>query len=128
MFLRRAFIKFTNMMILIYNGQIVATGNTSVIRKKLTDFPYAFKIRSSNHAKLGSLLLAKSNLIQSLEVNSISSENSTMKELLVTTTQPSELQDFIMKITASDSDLIIYELKNVESEQKTEAIFDYLIN
>lgn len=118
--------KFTDRMILIYNGQIVATGKTSVIRKKLTDFPYSFKIKTSNHAKLGSLLLAENNLIQSLEV--LPKQNKNFTDLIITTTKPSVFQDFIMKTAASDSDITIFEIKNIENEKATEAIFDFLIN
>lgn len=118
--------KFTEMMILIYNGQVIASGETNVIRQKLTDFPYGFKLRISDHLRLGSLLLAEEGLIQSLELLDNDSRTKDSQELIITTTHPLRFQDYLQQILASEPDLILYELKNIESEKSTEAIFDYL--
>ncbi|MHA2362943.1 MAG: ABC transporter ATP-binding protein [Candidatus Hodarchaeales archaeon] len=120
--------KFTDELILIYNGAIVATGKTIAIRQKLSDFPYMFKIQTSNHAELGSLLLAEEGLVKSLEIIPKNSNGSHLEELLVTTTKPASLQDFIMQIGSSDSNLSIFEFKNVEEDVQTETIFKYLID
>lgn len=119
--------KITDDLILVYNGQVVATGKTKAIREQLSDFPYTFEIETRDPSALSSALLSKPGLVSAVEIKGLGTINNGRKTtvLHITTTNPREMQAEVMKL--SSEGLTVYQLKNIEEDVQTETIFQYLI-
>lgn len=121
--------RLTKELILIYNGEIVAQGQTKLIREKLSNIPYKFEISTDNAKLLGKYLLETSDHIIAIEFHPEINMNPQDKhsKLKITTSNPHEFFNDLIDISHNNQ-LLIYNLVNLEDEAETEFIFNSIIN
>ena len=119
----------TRELILIYNGEIVAQGQTKLIREKLSTIPYKFEISTDNAKLLGKYLLETSSHIKAIEFKTdvITTSKNTHSKLLITTSSPYEFFNDLIEVSHQNN-LLVYNLVNLEDEAETEFIFNSIIN
>ncbi len=114
--------KLINHLTLIYLGRVVAEGKPSDIRIKLQEMPHQLLVETPDAAKLAHLLVD----LMPVPVKSITrsfNTNTGTPQLVIFTTNPQELYDFLIKVVVEER-ITILRLLNLDDN--LQRIFDLL--
>ncbi len=117
--------RFTQQIVMMYEGRIIARGKTKELRR-LLEYPYSFEVVSTSpHDLIHQLFLR--GIIQSAQFpQGFPSDEQKSALIHITTTKPDELTDTILELTENPKYRII-QLVNLEEQVATEQLFSYLI-
>ncbi|MHA2231461.1 MAG: ABC transporter ATP-binding protein [Candidatus Hodarchaeales archaeon] len=118
--------RFTQRMIMLFEGKIIAQGKTKQIRQLLTDYPFTYEVICTRSRSFVYDLL-NLGVIQSVEFpQGIPADEKQSTLLRLTTTQPEEFNDAILQLTEQPNYRVTRFL-NVDEQIATEKVFSYLI-